>query len=708
MPTARTYDARNKLTKFLLQDTPNNKGDLEESNYTKNVSMSHSANNTKDDFSIFIDNSATTQKSTTTNENQLQREASQQKKQNEETAQVFFDPTTVKDLHSRASKAVKDDKQQQQHSRKPLGVLAADDETSFAMPNFELTDTTLLTTMTTTSTTTKFVNFDPCLASTRFFKANHATTTNTNCSKAETDLEKEMQEMNEEKEKDEEEEEAEKEKVKLLSDYLQKNGGENNKKSSWSSNTNNNTTTESPRMATEKEAESGESMLTKKIKFTDTTLSTAKTFKTMKWDNYGHENTTTQENESPTQSDLTKILSPSNKLFSDKTEKLNFNKQPKFDTSNFACESMIMTTTTTTGHYNVNQDFKNNYYMLCPSIDITPSQTDSVIMANNKSLTSGGIRNRTINDLEQPVELTSKLGGVHKIEESLLLADIQTTLVEDDFDEKSNLIARTNLLICDESLTSEAMEQSFTFGFKKNFQSHLITDTDASSALVNMNNTSSRILNKSVGIERMFSQLKNKSVNLEQPTELGVSCLQRIEESELAETNTTSTTALDVEDEDACSEHNTTTNLNETILQSIRNPFSYEFKNRLLKRCGGVDYLKTKSTYTSLMSNAPIIKEKRNVFLAGNTNYNVIKEIGKGSYAVIYAITNKNETCALKVCYLILLIKIVDFRFFYYGRVEVLNQIISGFRMTFFRVIKIEIKSAAKCLTFCSTFRFLG
>ena len=102
MPTARTYDARNKLTKFLLQDTPNNKGDLEESNYTKNVSMSHSANNTKDDFSIFIDNSATTQKSTTTNENQLQREASQQKKQNEETAQVFFDPTTVKDLHSRA------------------------------------------------------------------------------------------------------------------------------------------------------------------------------------------------------------------------------------------------------------------------------------------------------------------------------------------------------------------------------------------------------------------------------------------------------------------------------------------------------------------------------------------------------------------------------------------------------------------------------
>jgi hypothetical protein len=41
------------------------------------------------------------------------------------------------------------------------------------------------------------------------------------------------------------------------------------------------------------------------------------------------------------------------------------------------------------------------------------------------------------------------------------------------------------------------------------------------------------------------------------------------------------------------------------------------------------------------------------VFLAGNTNYSVIKEIGKGSYAVIYAISNKNETSALKVNFLL-------------------------------------------------------
>jgi len=647
MPTARMYAARNKLTNILLLDTSNKKSESEESTYnTKNVSnLSNAANTTKDDFSIFIDHSATTTTTTTNksvaNDNQIQ----QKKQNNDEAVQIFFDPTTVKDLHSRL--ASKDDKQQQQqqHSRKPLGVLA--DEASFAtpdMPNFDLTDTTLLT----TTTTTKFGNFDPCLASTRFFKANPATTTTittteskTSCFKSENDLEKEMQEMDEE-----EAEEAEKE--KLLSEYLKKNGGENCKKSSWSSasnnnNNNNNTATESPRMACEKEAESGERSSTKKIKFADTTLST-KAYKTMDWDDYGHDNnasststiTTTQENESRTQSDLTKILSPSNKLFSDKTEKLNFiqttSKQPKFDVSNFASESMMMTTTTTTGaHYNVNQDFKNNYYMLCPDIDITPSQTDSIMI--NKS------SNRTIN-LEQPAELTSKLGGMHKIEESLLLGDIETTLVEDD-DEGQNLIPnKAN----DESLTSEAMEQSFNFGFKKNFQSHL-TDTTG-----NVNADS--FLNKSEGAERMFSQLKNKSVNLEQPVELtsklGASCLQRIDESE-----------LDVDDDessmsnDACSEHNTTTNMNETIIQSIRNPFSYEIKNRLLRRCGGVDYLKTKSTYTSLMSNAPIIKEKRNVFLAGNTNYNVIKEIGKGSYAVIYAISNKNETCALKVNFLL-------------------------------------------------------
>jgi len=146
-----------------------------------------------------------------------------------------------------------------------------------------------------------------------------------------------------------------------------------------------------------------------------------------------------------------------------------------------------------------------------------------------------------------------------------------------------------------------------------------------------------------------IEMIRRSLLNLAELTsKLGVSCLQRIDESE-----------LDVDDEessmsnDACSEHNTTTNMNETIIQSIRNPFSYEIKNRLLRRCGGVDYLKTKSTYTSLMSNAPIIKEKRNVFLAGNTNYSVIKEIGKGSYAVIYAISNKNETCALKVNFLL-------------------------------------------------------
>jgi hypothetical protein len=93
-----------------------------------------------------------------------------------------------------------------------------------------------------------------------------------------------------------------------------------------------------------------------------------------------------------------------------------------------------------------------------------------------------------------------------------------------------------------------------------------------------------------------------------------------------------------------------------------KHPFSFEIKNNLLKSCGGIEYLKTKSTFTSLLAKAPQIKTKSNVCLAGSGYYTVNKMIGKGSYAVIYTLSNNTETYALKVilslCLLINLIKL--------------------------------------------------
>jgi len=93
---------------------------------------------------------------------------------------------------------------------------------------------------------------------------------------------------------------------------------------------------------------------------------------------------------------------------------------------------------------------------------------------------------------------------------------------------------------------------------------------------------------------------------------------------------------------------NMTSNLNETIIESIRKPFSYEIKNRLLKRCNSLDYLNRKKNFINLAVNAPIIKIG-NVFSEFNGSFIVNKEIGKGSYANIFIISNETATCALKV-----------------------------------------------------------
>ena len=89
--------------------------------------------------------------------------------------------------------------------------------------------------------------------------------------------------------------------------------------------------------------------------------------------------------------------------------------------------------------------------------------------------------------------------------------------------------------------------------------------------------------------------------------------------------------------------------MNETIIESIRDPWSHKYKNRLLKRCGGFEYLLKKPNYNISLSKAPILKENKKVYLFSNGIFNVNKKIGVGSNANIYLISNKIETYALKV-----------------------------------------------------------
>ena len=117
--------------------------------------------------------------------------------------------------------------------------------------------------------------------------------------------------------------------------------------------------------------------------------------------------------------------------------------------------------------------------------------------------------------------------------------------------------------------------------------------------------------------------------------------VERVDQT-LAETTMDMTTTL---------ETTTTAPLNETIMNAIRDPFSFEIKNRLLKR-GALDSLKKNVNYQGLMVNAPNIQPKTFVTLKGSMNYVVLKEIGKGAYAKIYAIESKEakkSTLALKV-----------------------------------------------------------
>jgi hypothetical protein len=92
----------------------------------------------------------------------------------------------------------------------------------------------------------------------------------------------------------------------------------------------------------------------------------------------------------------------------------------------------------------------------------------------------------------------------------------------------------------------------------------------------------------------------------------------------------------------------TGSNMNETIMYTIREPFNYEFKNRLLNR-GPLEQLKKNPNFSTLAVNLPEIKVKTFLPLK-NVNYNILEEIGSGAFAKIYLIETKDKSkYALKV-----------------------------------------------------------
>jgi hypothetical protein len=90
--------------------------------------------------------------------------------------------------------------------------------------------------------------------------------------------------------------------------------------------------------------------------------------------------------------------------------------------------------------------------------------------------------------------------------------------------------------------------------------------------------------------------------------------------------------------------------LNETIVAAVREPFSFEKKDRLLAR-GPIEWLKRKANYSTLKANVPGVREKGVVILKDGLDYKVQRELGRGAFAKIYLIQNKEKATrfALKV-----------------------------------------------------------
>ena len=84
--------------------------------------------------------------------------------------------------------------------------------------------------------------------------------------------------------------------------------------------------------------------------------------------------------------------------------------------------------------------------------------------------------------------------------------------------------------------------------------------------------------------------------------------------------------------------------LNDTIALFSQNPFSCETKNKLLQRLSD----QNKFSFENSTTNAPKIQANNHVKLMGST-FEIIKLIGQGAYAKVFAIRNKKTTLALKL-----------------------------------------------------------
>ena len=173
-----------------------------------------------------------------------------------------------------------------------------------------------------------------------------------------------------------------------------------------------------------------------------------------------------------------------------------------------------------------------------------------------------------------------------------------------------------------EPLTSEKLDQTFKIDYLRLYFPDSILNSPGN--------------NQTCLTKMVDDQIKAFDLNETRHQQLAERTMMNL--SQLAPTNQNKTIPIDETFTDSASE----LNLNETIIQAIRDPFSFDIKIRLLER-GPIDKLKANKSYISLCSMAPIIKKKMAVTLNDNQSYNIIDEIGKGAYAQIYLIQNKSQ-----------------------------------------------------------------
>lgn len=301
--------------------------------------------------------------------------------------------------------------------------------------------------------------------------------------------------------------------------------------------------------------------------------------------------------------------------------------------------------------------------------NITSSQTTQVGVLSFGSwdydyLEIGKDLNRKTNKhIEIEVDQTCKI-----IDQCELM---QKDMQKDNISVPLEIIDETNSIEEAELLTNEKLEKTFNQDYYKLYHNDMFGSDNQSLFDINQPTQNTNLnISKLIGlkqitefneIERQEDELINKTVqdesickiddenrkqNLPNITLNGELIKDDNFVNNLTLVSETDTTCLGKSDNNSSIMTGaTTTHLNETIINALRDPFSFEVKNRLINR-GALDYLKKNPNYVSLRTNIPMIKEKINVSLKDGFTYKVIKEIGKGAYAKIYLIENKDSKSA--------------------------------------------------------------